>query len=195
MKNNTHIIVLGVSKSFDRTTLEKIEGETFNSPDHIRSSIDPDGEAEIGIYSLSEFMDACNNTDSEAEEEAINIGECWIGYVEIEEQKETPNYILKEDGIHVVGSHKVVLSDKIREEDLHEYSIVDRESMIDDLYRWIGEAKDDCYKQMMKDDLRMLEEWEDDYIFSSNSTNSYINSEGSDFDQTCKELIDISESL
>jgi len=195
MKNNTHIIVLGVGESIDRTTLERIQGETFNSPDHARKEIDPEGKAEIGVYSLSEFMDACNNTDSDAEEElAINIAKCWIGYVEIEEAEDEPKYILTDnEKIHVVGSHGVSLSSKIQEEDLHEYSIAHRESLIEDLYRWIAEGSNQA--QMMKDDLRMLEDLEDDYIFSSNSTNSYISSESPEFNQTCEELIEINENL
>ena len=121
---------------------------------------------------------------------------CWNWKTdEVEESKEEPTYILRDGVIHVVGSHSVTINEKIRDEDLHEYSIIDRADFIDELYRWIGEAKDDTNKQMMKDDLDMLKGLKDDYIFSSNSTNSYISSIDSEFDETCKELIELNEGL
>lgn len=111
-----------------------------------------------------------------------------------EPEEEAPNYILIEDGIHIVGSHKVVLNEKIRQEELHEYNIVHRESLIDDLYKWIAEA-DGVNKQMMIDDLDYLKAFDDDYIFSSVSTNSYIVQGDSEFDQTCEELIKLNGNL
>jgi hypothetical protein len=47
----------------------------------------------------------------------------------------------------------------------------------------------------MIDDLDMIKEWSDDYILSSISTNAYISSTCSEFNETCKELIELSESL
>jgi hypothetical protein len=111
------------------------------------------------------------------------------------EAKEEPMYILRENGIQCnLSSNKFIeLDDKIREEELHEYSIIDRKDFLEELMRWIGEANKD--KELMKQDLEMLMEWEDDYILSSNSTNSYIGSHCSEFNETCEELIKIQESL
>ena len=100
-----------------------------------------------------------------------------------------------EDTIHVVGSGGVKLNEKIRQEDLHEYYIVDRKSLIDDLIRWISEARNSSDKALMEDDLKMLMDVEDDYIFSSNSTNSYITKSDSEFEETCKELIELNSTL
>lgn len=111
---------------------------------------------------------------------------------EVEEKE--PKYQLREDGIYVVGSHRVTLNEKIQQEELHEYSIIDRKDFIDELIRWISEARS-TDKEMMKQDLFMLQEWEDDYILSSNSTNNYIRQGDSDFDKTCEELIEINEGL
>jgi len=113
--------------------------------------------------------------------------------VEPEPEAEAPDYILREDGIHIVGSHKVVLGEKIRQEELHEFYIVDREELTEDLMRWIGENNKD--KLLMKQDLEMLMKLDDDYIFSSNSTNDYIDKNDSRFDETCKELLELNESL
>ena len=97
---------------------------------------------------------------------------------------------------HIITEDKIngiVINDKIREEDLHEYYITHRESFIDELIGWISEARND--KQLMKDDLKMLMSVEDEYILSSNSTNSYKYEGCSDFDSTCKELLELNETL
>ena len=118
---------------------------------------------------------------------------CW-DFTTDEKVEETHKYELREDGIYVVGSHKVTLNEKIQQEELHEYSIIDRRDFINELINWISEARS-TDKELMKEDLFMLESWEDDYILSSNSTNSYIRQGDSDFDKTCEELIEINENL
>jgi len=117
---------------------------------------------------------------------------CWD--FKTDEVEESPTYALREDGIYVVGSHKVTLNEQIRQEELHEYSIIDRKDFIDELIRWISEARS-TDKELMKQDLFMIEAWDDDYILSSNSTNSYVRQGDSDFDRICEELIKINESL
>jgi hypothetical protein len=115
-----------------------------------------------------------------------------------DESADKPKYILKHEGILVVGSDLVVLNDAIQQEDLHEYSIIHRESFIDELYGWISEAirsGRESDRALMEADLAELKTWEDDYIFSSNSTNSYIGSESSEFEQTCEELIVLNNTL
>ena len=97
---------------------------------------------------------------------------------------------------HIITEDKIngiTINEKIREEDLHEYYILDREDFIDELIRWISEATKD--KELMKDDLKMLLSVEDDYILSSNSTNSYLYEGCSDFDKTCKEILELNETL
>jgi len=109
--------------------------------------------------------------------------------------KAEPTYILTyEDTIHVMGSGGVKLNEKIRQEELYEYSIVHRKSFIDELIGWISEAGD-ADKMLMRQDLEMLMGVEDDYIFISNSTNSYITKSDSNFNETCEELIKLNESL
>ena len=110
-------------------------------------------------------------------------------------EADKPSYVLiSEDTIHVAGSGGVKLNEKIRQEDLHEYSIVHRKSFIDELIRWISEARSSS-KTAMEEDLKMLMGVEDDYIFSSNSTNSYITKSDSEFEETCKELIELNKTL
>lgn len=54
------------------------------------------------------------------------------------------------------------------------YNIIERESEIDNLISWIAEAKDWSTKEAMKDDLKMLLGWDCKFIYSSESTNDYI---------------------
>lgn len=106
-----------------------------------------------------------------------------------------PQYILYEDSIHIVNSHGVEIPDEIFDNELFEYRIIDRESFIrDDLTMWIAEAKDESDKTLMLDDLIMLSELNDDYIFSSISTNEYIHSNSPEFNKTCEELIQLVEN-
>ena len=81
-----------------------------------------------------------------------------------------------------------------------DYILREREVLIDDLYIWIGEAtgsdkRNDLY--MMKEDLKYLESLEDEFVFSSVSTNEYIaksdNLEG--FNSICKEILDLNKTL
>lgn len=54
------------------------------------------------------------------------------------------------------------------------YNIINRESEIDNLICWIAEAKTWSEREAMKDDLKMLLSWNCELIYSSESTNDYI---------------------
>jgi hypothetical protein len=110
------------------------------------------------------------------------------------ETTEEPTYKLSEGKILIVGSHNVTLDDSIRNEELHEYHIENRLEFIDQLIEWIAEA-DYHNKVMMKADLEMLMDVEDDFMLSSNSTNSYLIQGDTEFNSTCAELIELNETL
>lgn len=93
-------------------------------------------------------------------------------------------YTLTENAIN-----GIILKDEIREEDLHEYHIVNRDSLIDELIIWITEATKN--KDVMKDDLRELMSWNYEYILSSNMINSYLGEDSIGFDDACKELLEL----
>lgn len=97
-------------------------------------------------------------------------------------------FILTEDSIN--GTK---LNDKIKDEELHEFSIIHRESFIDELIGWISEASRD--KELMKQDLKELMSWTDEYILTSNSTNHYIGIDSSDYEETCTELLELNKTL
>ena len=45
----------------------------------------------------------------------------------------------------------------------------------------------------MKEDLKELMSWDDEYILSSNSTNRYIGKDSSGYDEVCSELLSLNE--
>ena len=49
-----------------------------------------------------------------------------------------------------------------------------KEDMIDDLIMWINQSKSENDKFLMKEDLKMLMSWTCKKIYSSESTNEYI---------------------
>jgi hypothetical protein len=83
------------------------------------------------------------------------------------------------------------LNEVIFEEELCEWTIIHRESFIDELYHWISEAirSDRADAQLMKDDQQMLMKKTDEYIFSSNSTNDYVCSDDDRFNEICEDLL------
>ena len=97
-------------------------------------------------------------------------------------------YILTDNCINGIQ-----LNEKIIDQELHEFSIIHRESFIDELIDWISEAK--SWKELMKQDLKELMDWTDEYILTSNSTNHYIGINSSDYEETCIELLKLNESL
>ena len=54
------------------------------------------------------------------------------------------------------------------------YNIIEREEMIDNIIMWISQTKSESDKFLMKEDLKLLISWECEKIYSSDSTNEYI---------------------
>ena len=125
---------------------------------------------------------------------------CWNWKTDEKEEveEEVAKFTLKDNSIDV-GSHVIEINETINDEELFEYRIIHRKDFIDELIRWIAEASRDSKRandeRMMKDDLEMLMDLTDDYIFSSISTNEYISSDDSNFNETCEELITLNNSL
>ncbi len=47
----------------------------------------------------------------------------------------------------------------------------------------------------MKEDLKMLIHWKDEYILTSNRTNHYIGVKSKDYNETCEELLKLNSSI
>jgi len=86
----------------------------------------------------------------------------------------------------------IKINQEIFDEQEFEYCIIERTEFINELIVWISEARD-C-KELMKQDLEMLMQSAEDYVFSSVSTNEYIGQGDSNFNELCEELLTLNES-
>lgn len=110
------------------------------------------------------------------------------------------NYKLEitEKGVYI---NETLINEEIFQEEKVNYCVVDKEEQIKDLYMWIGEAINDEKRSsdvyLMKEDLRYLEGLQDDYIFSSISTNEYIakSDDLENFKEICDEILKLNEEL
>jgi len=111
-----------------------------------------------------------------------------------EEAEDDSIYSLRDGAIFsLLGKGETEIHKMIFDQELFEYRIVDRDELMNELIRWISEASQD--KELMKQDLFMLQEWDDEYIFSSISTNEYVRQSDSNFNELCEELLKLNESL
>lgn len=114
--------------------------------------------------------------------------------VSCEKLKESYALDISEKGILI---NMVVISDEIFQEEKHEYTAIEREDQIDHLIDWIGECGQDRQsdKELMKEDLKYLIGLEDDYLFSSISTNDFIakSDDEENFNRICKELLELNK--
>jgi len=124
----------------------------------------------------------------------------YISYLEdhyserkVEEKKEIKYLLTDYNKILIKGSNEVTIEDKVYEQDLFEYGIVNREDLLEELMGWISEDSKD--KLLMMEDLKMLMKVPDDYIFSSGRTNEYIYQESAEFDETCEKLIELNKTV
>lgn len=105
---------------------------------------------------------------------------------------------IRNDGRNIIsedlGHGKMIhheIEDTIFQDELVDYYIISVDDEIDSLYRWIWEATDEYQKDLMKTDLRQLEDWKDAYALSNINTNEYLlESDGyALFDEKCEEII------
>lgn len=72
-----------------------------------------------------------------------------------------------------------------------DYKPIDREDFIEHLIIWIAESKNENDKYLMLNDLKYLMNLEDNFIFSSISTNNFIckSDNLNKFNSICKEIL------
>lgn len=98
------------------------------------------------------------------------------------------NIKIDDEGIKI---NNTLIDESIFNEEKVNYRVVEREALIEDLCRWIGEdAKD---KQMMLEDLKTLLMKTDEFCFSSISTNEYVFPDDDEFENICKEILELNE--
>ena len=138
-----------------------------------------------------------HNCSREEQQELIEYlnENSWDFKEETEEEENEVNYSLREDSIFsLLGSGTVIINDKIVDDELFGYKICERESIINDLMGWIPEAKSSD-KHLMRQGLEYLLTLEDEYIFSSISTNEYVGTQDSNFNELCEELLELNKTM
>lgn len=98
-----------------------------------------------------------------------------------------PKYIIKEVGDNFY-INKTKIPTKIFDEELVNYRIEDRETLIDNLCMWISECKNSD-QELMKADLKELINIDDEFILSSISTNHYLYGNSEEFNNQCEEIL------
>tara|TARA_B100000700_G_scaffold331622_1_gene466189 strand:- start:2114 stop:2665 length:552 start_codon:yes stop_codon:yes gene_type:complete len=88
------------------------------------------------------------------------------------------------------------IDDSIFEDELVGYKLEDRENLIDDLIMFISEGTRPSDLYLMKEDLAMLMQWEDEYIFSAIGTNDYVSPSKNteEFNKICQDILEIQDS-
>jgi hypothetical protein len=104
-----------------------------------------------------------------------------------------PTYIISESN-NEFFINGIKINQRIFDEEIVDFDIREIEEFTDNLIQWISEGNKD--KQLMKDDLKILMNIDDeDYILSSKSTNLYLFGNSDAFNTKCQEMIDASLNL
>ena len=86
----------------------------------------------------------------------------------------------------------IKINQKIFDKEQVDYKIEHLPSLIDNLIRWISECKNQD-KSLMLTDLKYLLTLEDEYVFSSITTNHYVIQGKKEFDQLCKRILKLNK--
>lgn len=97
-------------------------------------------------------------------------------------------YVIEEKGDNYF-INDIEIPDVIFNEEKVEYRIEDRETLIDNLIMWISESSRPNDKELMKDDLKLLMNLDDDFVLSSISTNDYLYGNSERFNEECEAIL------
>ena len=99
-----------------------------------------------------------------------------------------PTSVIVIDGIDI--------SSEIFDEEMVDYKLVEREAFISELFTWIGEARESD-RSLMINDLYYLRGLNDQFVFSSISTNEYVSPEEDteEFNRICLEILELNSNL
>jgi len=104
-----------------------------------------------------------------------------------------PVVIDSDRGVRIDGA---MIEGAVFDDEMVNYKLIERGEMIQDLCDWIGEAKG-AERDMMLADLVMICGWEDEYIWSSITTNEYLSpsKHREDFNAVCTDVLAANEAL
>lgn len=89
----------------------------------------------------------------------------------------------------------VELDVRIFDEEMVNYDIQERSSLIDYLIEWISETNSDGDKYLMKEDLETLISWDCDYVLSSINDNEYFQPDTPAGQDILKEILRVNSKL
>lgn len=125
-------------------------------------------------------------------------------YASQNEKENEVLYVISED-LSKVGGWNILINDqeiddKVFDEQMVEYVYVDRADLIKDIQRWLCEARQagrTSDEMLMDKDIDYLKTLEDNYVFSSQSTNDYVafSDNRQKFNEICEEIIEANNSL
>jgi len=97
------------------------------------------------------------------------------------------------EGSVIIGGIKI--NDKIFQEELSDWELRDREDLIDNLIDWISEGNNQVLA--MKSDLKHLINLNDEYVWSSISTNKYVARSDNieEWNRISKEILGLNKEL
>lgn len=130
-----------------------------------------------------------HNCSREEYQELIDYLEAQSWDYSIQEPEPEPDiqYTLGDGSINGIAIAEVIF-----DEELFGYTIIKREDFIETLIGWISECKTHD-KELMKADLEMLMDTDEEYMFSSVSTNEYVQQGDSEFNDLCEQLLELNE--
>ena len=91
----------------------------------------------------------------------------------------------------------IEIDDRVFNEEKANYNIIEREEFIDTLIDWIGDCGRDreSDKYLMIEDLKMLINRDEKFLFSSISTNEYVFEGDNDFNEICGDILKLNKEV
>lgn len=109
--------------------------------------------------------------------------------------------LLTEDN-HQVLINDTLINDAIFNQEIVDFKFVDRQEEIDSIINLISETQKNCPSkekdiELMKEDLFMLAQWNDDIILSSISTNKYLSPilDAEEFNSFCEKVLTLNKTI
>jgi hypothetical protein len=101
----------------------------------------------------------------------------------------------------IISINEVEINQVVFQDDLVNWELLDREDFIDKLIVWTAEAMNNPEKSsdamLMKQDLVMLIGLDDEYVWSSTTTNEYVSpsKEAIKFNEICQQVLEVNSSI
>lgn len=98
--------------------------------------------------------------------------------------------------------NNILINEEVFTEEMADYYFVFLDDYCEELIRWISELDRsnpnyELNKRLMRNDLKMLLCWDDEYVLSSVDTNKFISptKNTEEFNKECLKILEINESL